>query len=125
MLAAVPLKLGDTKPGEEVGVPTRSKSEKSSKKRKSSQSEKKKVTPPPESPLKKTKDSSAEEKVHPPSLDISLIEVLLMQCSPNMNGASISCSLKLCQKRSRPLKMPLGYPRAKNAERRESKRRWA
>jgi len=125
MLAAVPLKSGDTKTGEEVGAPTRSKSEKSSKKRKSSQSDKKKATSPPESALKKTKDSFAEEKVHPSSLDISLIGVLLMHCSPNMNGVSISCSLKFCRKRSKPLKMPLGRPRSKSVGRKESKRRWA
>ena len=82
MLAAVPLKLGDTKTGEEVDVPTRSKSEKSSKKRKPSLSEKKKATSPPESAPKKAKDSSTEEKVHPSSLDTYSIGILFMHCSP-------------------------------------------
>jgi len=65
------LKSRDTKKGEDVSVPTRLKSEKSSKKIKSSQSEKKKITPSPEPSLKRTKDSSAEEKVNLLSLDRS------------------------------------------------------
>ena len=82
MFAAVPLKSGDTKTGEEVDVQTRSKSEKSSKKRKPSLSEKKKATSPPESAPKKAKDSSTEEKVHPSSLDTYSIGILFMHCSP-------------------------------------------
>jgi len=79
MLAAAPLKSGDTKTGGEVGAPTRSKLEKSSKKRKSSPSDKKKATSP-ESALKKTKDSFAEEKVHPSSLDPYFNRVLFTYC---------------------------------------------
>ena len=118
MLAAVSIKTD-----EEVGAPTRSKSEKSSKKRKSSPSEKKKATSPPESALKKTKDSFAEERVHPSSLDTYSIGVLFMHCSPNLNGPPISCSAKFRRKRPKPLKMPLGRPRSKSVGRKESKRR--
>ena len=78
MLAAVPLKSEDTKKGEDVRVPTRSKLEKSSKKRKSSQLEKKKITSSLEPSLKRTKDLSTEEKVNLLPLDRSLIEALFI-----------------------------------------------
>jgi len=73
MLAAVPLKSGDKKKGDDISAQTRSKSksEKSSKKRKSSQSEKKKVTSSPEPSPKRTKDSTTEENVSLFSFDRS------------------------------------------------------